>query len=90
VVNCPKIYSLQITASGNIYSKYKTRLEERRIAFLSKTLNKTQLKWSTFKKEAYAIYHSLMKWERDVHFTLQTDHKKLTYLNAEIKQKVQR
>ena len=34
-----------------------------------------------------------MKWEhhlRDVHFTLQTDHKNLTCLNTEIKQKVQR
>ena len=38
------------------------KLEERPIAFLSKTLNKTQLKWSTYEKEAYAIYHSLMKW----------------------------
>jgi hypothetical protein len=69
------------------------KLEERPIAFLSKTLNKTQLKWSTYEKEAYAIYHSLMKWEhhlRDVHFTLQTDHKNLTYLNTEVKQKVQR
>jgi len=69
------------------------KIEERPIAFLSKTLNKTQLKWSTYEKEAYAIYYSLMKWEhhlRDVHFTLQTDHKNLTYLNTELKQKVQR
>ena len=51
------------------------------------------MKWSTYEKEAYAIYFSLMKWEhhlRDVHFTLQTDHKNLTYLNTDLKQKVQR
>jgi hypothetical protein len=63
------------------------------IAFLSKTLNKTQLRWSTYEKEAYAIFFALTKWEhylRDVHFTLQTDHKNLTYLNVELKQKVQR
>ena len=34
-----------------------------------------------------------MKWEhhlRDTHFTLHTDHKNLTYLNTDLKQKVQR
>ena len=43
------------------------------IAFLSKTLNKTQLRWSTYEKEVYATFFALTKWEhylRDVHFTL--------------------
>jgi hypothetical protein len=63
------------------------------ISFLSKTLSKTERKWSTIEKEAYAIFYALSKWEmylRDSHFTLRTDHANLTYLNTEHKQKVQR
>jgi len=69
------------------------KVREQPIAFISKSFNKTQLKWSTYEKEAYAIYFALMKWEhhlRDTHFTLHTDHKNLTYLNTDLKQKVQR
>ena len=67
--------------------------EERPISFISKSLNKTERKWSTIEKEAFAIFYALQKWEDylcDVKFTLQTDHKNLTYVNSEPKQKVQR
>jgi hypothetical protein len=63
------------------------------IAFISKTLSDVELRWSTPEKEAYAIFYSLMKLEhllRDTHFTLRTDHKNLTYINSEFREKVKR
>ena len=63
------------------------------IAFISKALKKEQLRWSTPEKEAYAIYYAFVKLEyliRDVHFTLRTDHKNLTYINLENTGKVKR
>lgn len=61
--------------------------------FISKALKKEQLRWSTPEKEAYAIYYAFVKLEyliRDVHFTLKTDHKNLTYINLENSGKVKR
>ena len=58
--------------------------KEKPVAFISKTLDKTQLRWSTPEKEAYAIFYSFKKLEhliRDIPFILQTDHKNLTYIN---------
>ena len=63
------------------------------IAFISKALKREQLRWSTPEKEAYAIYYAFVKLEyliRDVHFTLRTDHKNLTYINLENTGKVKR
>jgi hypothetical protein len=63
------------------------------IAFMSKTLTKAELKWSTIEKEAYAIFVAFRKFEhllRDVHFTLRTDHRNLTFLNVEAREKVKR
>ena len=63
------------------------------IAILSKGLSKTELKWSTIEKEQYAIFFALCKLDhllRDIHFTLQTDHKNLTLLNTDPRDKVQR
>jgi hypothetical protein len=63
------------------------------IAFISKTLSDVELRWSTPEKEAYAIFYSLMKLEhllRDTHFILRTDHKNLTYINSEFREKVKR
>jgi len=54
------------------------------IAIFSKSLSKSECKWSTIQKEAYAIYYCLDKYEyllRDIFFTLRTDHKNLTYMN---------
>ena len=66
---------------------------ERPVAFISKTFDKTQLKWSTIEKEGFSIYYALNKLRhliRDVPFTLQTDHKNLIYINEAQSQKVMR
>jgi len=66
---------------------------EKPIAIISKSLDHTQLRWSTPEKEGYAIYYALKKFDyllRDVHFTLQTDHKNLIYINDTASPKVVR
>jgi len=66
---------------------------EKPVAFISKKLDKTQLKWSTIEKEAYAIYYAFRKLEyliRDVPFVLQTDHANLVSSNEEPSAKVRR
>ena len=63
------------------------------IEFISRTLTKGERKWSTYEKEAFAIFFALRKWEshlRDVKFTLFTDHKNLTYINKDPNAKVMR
>ena len=63
------------------------------IAFISRTLNKTELRWSTMEKEAYSIFYAFQKLEhliRDRHFTLRTDSKNLTFLNVDHREKVKR
>ena len=104
IVNCPKTMFLepghpifvQTDASDygiGAYLFQRVNGEERPISFISKSLNRVERRWSTIEKEAFAIFYSLMKWEeylRDTKFTLQTDHKNLTYVNAEPKAKVQR
>jgi hypothetical protein len=55
--------------------------QKRATAFVSKSLTNTQLKWSTYQKEGYAIYYSLKKlatFLRDRKFILRTDHANLT------------
>ena len=67
--------------------------QQRPVAFLSKTLDRTQLRWSTPEKEGFAIYFALKKLNhllRDIHFTLQTDHKNLIYINDTASPKVVR
>jgi len=66
---------------------------EKPIQIISKTLAKEQLNWSTPEKEAFAIIYALQKMDyllRDVHFTLRTDHKNLTYINEAGSEKVYR
>ena len=51
------------------------------IMFISKSLDKTQCRWSTPEKEMYAIWYALQKMYhllRDIHFHIQTDHENLT------------
>jgi transposase InsO family protein len=63
------------------------------IAFISKSLNERERRWSTPEKECFAIYYSLIKLEylvRDIHFTIRTDHRNLTYLNNSANAKVNR
>ena len=63
------------------------------VAFVSHTLTKTEINWSTIEKESYAIFYALQKLShllRDVHFTLKTDHKNITFVNTDHRQKVKR
>ena len=56
----------------------------RQIAFVSKSFNITQSRWSTIQKEAYAIIHCCQQMDtllRDRVFTIHTDHLNLTYMN---------
>lgn len=74
-----------------IFQKKEGR--EHPIRFVSKSLAKAQLNWSTIEKEAFAIYYTLKKYEyllRDVRFILQTDHKNLTYVATAQSPKVRR
>lgn len=57
--------------------------KERPVAFISKSLTSTQLKWAIIQKEAYAIFVSIKQLEHlltDRKFKLFTDHKNLLYI----------
>ena len=61
------------------------------IAYLSKTLRKEQLNWSTIEKEAYAIFYSIKHFGyilKGINFTLLTDHANLTYISNNCSSKV--
>jgi hypothetical protein len=104
VGHCPSLYFptttdpiiLQTDASDYGIGAYLYQLvdgEERAIAFISQSLHGPSLNWSVPEKECYAIYFALKKLTyiiRDVHFTIQTDHKNLTYLNMAGSPKVKR
>jgi hypothetical protein len=63
------------------------------IRFISKSLHKSQLNWSTIEKEAFAIFYTVTKYDfllRDVKFTIETDHKNLTYLKTARSAKLRR
>ena len=101
---CPTLYfideaspiSLNTDASDYGIGGYLYQVrsgQEFPIAFLSKALSGSQLKWSTIEKECYAIFYALKKLEyliRDIHFTLRTDHKNLMHLNDTGSSKVKR
>jgi transposase InsO family protein len=56
---------------------------ERPVAFMSKSLTSTQLRWPIIQKEAYAIFVSIKQLEhllRDRRFIVRTDHKNLLYI----------
>jgi transposase InsO family protein len=57
--------------------------KERPVAFVSKSLSSTQLRWAIIQKEAYAIFETLKQLDhllRDRKFRLFTDHKNLLYI----------
>jgi hypothetical protein len=57
--------------------------KERPVAFVSKSLTSTQLRWAIIQKEAYAIFVTIKQLDhllRDRHFKLFTDHKNLLYI----------
>ncbi len=102
--NCPKIFFVQDHAPIFLHtdaSKYAIgaylfqiiKDKEFPIAFLSKTLTDSQLNWSTFEKEAYAIYYAFHELEYLIHdrkFTLRTDHANLTFIKDSGSEKVRR
>ena len=56
---------------------------EKPIFYLSHRLSKSQVKWSTIEKEAYAIHFALQKLDHYLHnseFIIRTDHKPLKYM----------
>ena len=95
IANCPLLYFLQdngqivleTDASQYGVGAYLFQMvnnKELPIAFVSKSLNKSQLRWSVLQKEAYSIFHAcmqLMYLLRDRAFLLRTDHKNLTFLH---------
>ena len=54
--------------------------EEKPIYYLSHKLSRSQCKWSTVEKEAFAIHFSLQKLDHNAEFVIKTDHKSLKYL----------
>ena len=100
IYSCPQLYFvdnttiLETDASQYGIEAYLYQIidgNKRPVAFMSKTLTTAELKWSTIEKEAYAIVFAFRKFEhllRDVHFTLRTDHRNLTFLNIEAREKV--
>jgi len=57
--------------------------EERPITFLSKSLSGSQLNWSTYDKEAFALFYSVFKFRHLLcgpKFIIRTDHKNLLYV----------
>jgi hypothetical protein len=104
VGNCPKLYYVDLNlpihvrtdASDYSIGRYIFLLGEDKelpIRFISKSLHKSQLKWSTIGKEAFAIFYTATKYDfllRDNKFTIETDHKNLTYLKTAQSTKVRR
>ena len=104
VGNCPKLFyvdqSLPIhvrtDASDYGIGGYIFQVDgttELPIRFISKALHKAQLNWSTFEKEAFAIFYTVTKFDfllRDVKFVVETDHKNLTFLKTAQSAKVKR
>ena len=57
--------------------------KEHPIAFVSKSLSLSQIRWAVIQKEAYAIFYVCMHLKsllRDRKFTLRTDHRNLLYI----------
>ncbi len=103
VSNCPKLWfvddnspiHLETDASDYGWGCFLYQLTEDNqrhvIVFISKTFSDLQRRWSTYEKEAYAIYASFKKLAyllRDVHFILHTDHRNLLYITDSASAKV--
>ena len=53
------------------------------VAFVRRSLNKSQLRWSVIQKEAYGIFYSCMYLQsllRNRLFTIRTDHRNLSFI----------
>ncbi len=63
------------------------------VAVTSKAFNATQRAWTVGEREAFAIIYAVKKWEgylRGVPFTIETDHKNLTFVEKSASAKVTR
>ncbi len=104
VGKCPKLFYVDLSlpihvrtdASDYGIGGYIFQLDQQQelpIRIISKALHKAQLSWSTFEKEAYAIFYTITKFDfllRDVRFVAETDHKHLTFLKTAQSAKVRR
>ena len=67
--------------------------KEHPIAFVSHGLSEQEIRWSTIEKECYAVVYSLNKLDyllSNRKFLLKTDHKNLTFIDADKNPKVKR
>lgn len=58
---------------------------ERPVAYVSRAFNQRERNWSTIEQEAFAVYHCIITLERYLlghHFTVQTDHDNLRYIDS--------
>jgi transposase InsO family protein len=92
--DCPTMYFLLPTGELYLYTDASdygiggylyqvVDAKERPVAFISKSLTSTQLRWAIIQKEAYAIFETIKQLEhllRDRKFKLFTDHKNLLYI----------
>jgi hypothetical protein len=105
VGNCPKLYYVDLNLPIHVrtdasdygiggYIIFQLGGDkELPIRLISKSLHKSQLNWSTIEKEAFAIFYTVTKYDfllRDVKFTIETDHKNITYLKTAQSAKVRR
>ena len=103
--DCPTLYFVRQNLSvfletdasdygiGGYLYQVDSRGTQYPIAFISKSLTPQEKRWDTRDKEAFAIFYSIYKLEyllRDIHFTLKTDHKNLTYINHDYQARVLR
>lgn len=73
-------------AIGAVLSQRDGDGQLRPVSFMSKKLDKSQLSWSTYEKEFFAIVYALEHWEMHLRFsshkiTIHTDHDSLKYIS---------
>jgi hypothetical protein len=79
-----------VTGVGSILLNYSGS-EHRIIQFLSHKFSPQAQRWSTYEQEGYAIYWSILKLQHLLlghHFTLQTDHRNLLWMEKAAAPKV--
>jgi transposase InsO family protein len=88
-VNHSLPFTVTTDASGEAIGAVLMQNDEngdRPVAFLSKTLNNAQKRYSTYDKEMLAIKEALRVWRPYLvsqHFVIYTDHKPLTHLKSQ-------
>jgi hypothetical protein len=104
VGKCPKLFYVDMSLPIHVRTDapdygiagYIFQLDQQKelpIRFISKALPKAQVNWSTFEKEAIAIFYTITKFDvllRDIRFLVETDYKNLTFLKTAQSVKVRR